>query len=646
MRFFATIALAAVTLMPITTLAAHSAAPWTPQPAIYAVGMNKDLPVIAKDGTVLRADVYFPTQKAAGVVAKGPFPVLLQQTPYGKGNIGGAAALADTDIAYLVERGFIVVISDVRGTGDSGGTFGLLDPIQQSDGATLVNWAAHLAHSDGKVGLFGESYMGINQFLTVAGLPNNSPVKAIFPEVAANDIYKDIVTQGGIADIEFPTAYLGLVSALDALNPLENPSAATLGLELSHAASITSYDVPITLAIAAGGDAAYDQSYWAQRNPANVLAKVVADHIPAFLVGGWNDLFQRGELLNYVGLQNLWAGRAQSAAMTATQPITPRYQLLMGPWEHTTTGLGLNMARIQVEWFDTWLLGENTPLAHTADPLHFAELNSQGSSNTDSWLDASRWPMPAATPTKYYFGAGPSASHPLSLNDGMLTTTPPTVTTAGDLVASLPVSSPCNLQSGQWGAGLIRVLAGSDPCEQNDSTFALGGLTYTTAPFSQDQVLGGPIDASLFATSTTPETQLVATIEAVSPSGQSLPFTSGSLAGSFRALDQGTWLGTNHAVLKPDHPYTAASRRPVTPGQVTRYDIEVFPTFALIPKGWRLRVTITTADTPHELLALPNGPQLLAGVYTVERNANGPSFVNVPLGAASAWSTPCGSLCT
>ena len=40
-----------------------------------------------------------------------------------------------------------------------------------------------------------------------------------------------------------------------------------------------------------------------------MLARVVSDGIPAFMVGGWSDLYQRGGILNYTGLQNLWADR-------------------------------------------------------------------------------------------------------------------------------------------------------------------------------------------------------------------------------------------------------------------------------------------------------------------------------------------------
>src|SRR5919109_5372981 len=100
-----------------------SAAPWQPGPERYGVGKRQNVPVTMADGTVLRADVYFPTNKVTGAEAPGPFPVILTQTPYGKGSsassfpggeqLGGLSGYNP----YLVKRGYIDVIADVRGTG-------------------------------------------------------------------------------------------------------------------------------------------------------------------------------------------------------------------------------------------------------------------------------------------------------------------------------------------------------------------------------------------------------------------------------------------------------------------------------------------------------------------------------------------------
>jgi len=644
---------------------ARSASPasWSPQPARYGMVELPNQAVRAADGTILRADVYEPADPATGQPASGRFPVLLQQTPYGSQNLAesGSGALANTDIPMFVDRGFIAVIANVRGTGTSGGSFGLFDPVQASDGATLVRWAAKLPHADGRVGLFGESYMGIDQFLTVARLGPHSPVKAMFPIIAGNDLYRDTVTQGGLLDIEFSSFYLALVAGLDAANPAVDPlellaghAPAALGAiadapaeELAHDESLLTYDAPTLLDVETGGPEAYDGTYWQVRSPVNTLEQVVADHVPAFLVGGWHDLFQRGELLNYTGLQNAYDGRPVLAPMVPGQPVTPRYQLLMGPWEHLTAGQGVDLDRLMLEWFDTWLLGQRTPLATTPDPLH---LNLLG---TNRWIDARDWPLPQAAAQTYYFGPGPAGPPTGAAADGSLDTRPPVDQHGADRVAWTGISSACDLQTDQWAAGLLTVAAQAlhttDPCDQADNTLGIGpgAATYTSAPMPRAEVLGGPIDVTVRLAATTTDTELVATIEAVSPNGQSHPITSGALLGSFRRLSPAdSWTGSDGRLLLPYHPYTQASVEPVVPGQVETDDIEVFPTFAEIPAGWRLRVTLTTSDTPHLLPTVAQLPHLVGGVYTIERHAGALSYANLPLAPLTAFPVPCGQTCS
>jgi predicted acyl esterase len=95
-----------------------------PEPAHYGVKEVQNVPVTMSDGTVQRVNVYYPS--VGGKAASGTFPVLLTQTPYGKDTAGvaGGATGADT---YLFERGYIDVVADVRGTGDSQGQFGFFD---------------------------------------------------------------------------------------------------------------------------------------------------------------------------------------------------------------------------------------------------------------------------------------------------------------------------------------------------------------------------------------------------------------------------------------------------------------------------------------------------------------------------------------
>jgi predicted acyl esterase len=171
------------------------------------------------------------------------------------------------------------------------------------------------------------------------------------------------------------------------------------------------------------------------------------------------------------------------------------------------------------------------------------------------------------------------------------------------------------------------------PCIDDDRPSQVGptGLTYSSAPLPSNRTIAGPISARIYASATTTNSEWVVNVEDVAPDGTSKPLTQGALLGSFRSVDTAKSWTVSGKTLIPYHDYTAASSMPVTPGKVTPYDIEVFPTYATVAAGHRIRVTVTTTDFPH---LLPTPPQLLAllgGVYSVQRSASAPSSVTIPL---------------
>ncbi len=611
---------------------------WSPEPARYGVLEQQNVPVTMSDGTVLRANIYSPAIN--GAAAPGPFPVLLTQTPYGKDTTGAAAGGATGEDAYLVERGYIDVVADVRGTGDSGGEFGFFDPAQQRDGATLVRWAARLPHSDGKVGLYGASYLGINQLLTVGQLGPNSPVKAIFPIVSANDLYRDTAFDGGLINIEFGSLYVGLTGSVNEAGPVaENPGDPldTFEVELQHTADLASFDLPLLLNTSFAGDQAYDGTYWQARSPIRALQQVVRDHVPAYLVGGWYDIFQRGEPLNFSGLQNALAGRSVYAPMSPSSPASGRYQLLMGPWYHLTAA-SQDFDPTMLAWFDRWLKDEPTRIDQTKTPAHLYLLGA------NKYVDQTQWPPAGLHPTTWYFAAGPSGSGAPSQNDGTLTRTSPTAASGADQILYVGANAPCSRELDQWSMGAFEDVTdpsnpNGNPCAQNDALTEAGpgALTYTSAPFTQSTVLGGPVDATIYATSTRPDTEWVATLEDVAPGGTATPITTGALLGSMRALDSSrSWTEPGGRMILPYHPYTAQSKQAVPAGTVTRFDIEIRPTFAELAAGHRLRLTLTTSDLPALIPTAPDATNLVGGVQQVQRNKTAASYLEVLSAPASA----------
>ncbi|HET7310909.1 MAG TPA: CocE/NonD family hydrolase [Mycobacteriales bacterium] len=615
--------------LPQSVVAASSAAGsrWKPERAVYGTASRDDIPVKGAGGTAIRVNEIYPTL-ANGKPAPGKFPVVMTITPYGKGQGGSSqpgsaqqpAAGTPTGGAnnYLVQRGYIDVVVDVRGTGDSNGQWGLFDPIQQRDSIAVLNWAAHLPNSTGKVGTYGPSYLGIDQMLLAGAVGPHSPLKAIFPVVPGNDLYRDTATMGGLIDAEFSGTYLGLTGSLNVANPLQDAAsdpqllASLAGIEADHANGLANYHAATLAQILTGGVEAYDESYWQARSPQNVIRRIVANHIPAYLVGGEFDIFQRGEPIDYAELQNAWAGRSDTVPMRAGQRVTGRYQLIDGPWEHLN-GSSVDLDLLELEWFDTWLKGEHTGMAETPTPLHYYDLG------TGAFDETTTYPFVGAKPTRFYLGSG-----------GALATTRPG--TAGtDTLAWSPVGSPCGRPVDQWEMGGDSIPAHTlglpAPCADDDRAWQTPGdtVSYTTAPFRAPSTLAGPIAATVYASAMTSETEWVAEIEEVAPDGTSYPLTSGALLGSLRAVDRHrSWTAHGMPVL-PYHPYTRASQRPVPSGKVVEYQIEIYPTLATIARGDRLRLTLSTADTPH-LTPLPEQlPQLAGGIYTIEHAPTAPS---------------------
>ena len=88
----------------------------------------------------------------------------------------------------FLDRGFALVVQDVRGRYASEGVF--QPPIQEErDGDDTLNWIARQSWSDGNIGMLGGSYLGIAQWR--AALSKNSHLRAIFPVVAGSDEYLD-----------------------------------------------------------------------------------------------------------------------------------------------------------------------------------------------------------------------------------------------------------------------------------------------------------------------------------------------------------------------------------------------------------------------------------------------------------------------
>jgi hypothetical protein len=577
--------------------AASAAVPgWTDydRPAKFETVTKTNVPIWMADGVKLRANITRP-------VTDDPVPVLITQTPYNK-DAGIGAFLGGTS-NYFAARGYATVIVDVRGTGSSEGDWDSFGPQEQADGRRVVQWARKRGFSNGKVGLWGPSYMAITQLYTAALQPKG--LKAIFPVVPMADGYRDIAYSGGQINVSFIPLWLGLVTAGSltptlASNPANPAGALSSSIDalLSHLSGAASFQVPAVLDSAVGGSTAYDGPFWKTRSPLEVLDRI---EVPTFVTGGLQDLFQRGEPLIYERLKDRVPTR-----------------LLMGPWTHVSgaSGAGLeengmpSLNRIALRWFDRWLLGKRraTKIGRIPNATQWV----YGRERYETFAD---WPPPRLDPERRYLRGG-----------GELSAEPPKAGEEAQGFLQQPVSGVCTQSTVQWTAGL----GGAIPCTTDNRLDELGGAVYTSPPLKRPLDLVGPFMANLWVTSTASDAVVTVRVADVAPDGTSSELTTGWLAASFRELDRTRSRYVDGTLLQPWHPFTRSSFVPLESGVPTKMQVEIFPTAASIQPGHSVRISVNPADFPHQLPPLPQFLDSVGGQVEILTEPGHASFVELP----------------
>lgn len=593
---------------PAPSITANAGAVWSDYdpPAAYAGTVTLPLQYLRmRDGVRLAAYVTLPAD-AQGRAAPGPFPVLLQQTAYNGTSGRFVAALGGAD-PYLVRHGYASVVVDVRGTGQSEGSWDAFGAGEQADYAEVVDWAAAQPFSDGRIGLYGVSYLGITAMITAAQA--HPQVKALFPIVPIGDGYRDIVFTGGQVNPTFIPLWLGLVTALGLTNPsaLSDP-AIGLPVLLDHLRSAaTEFQVPIMLrALAGDPDTAYDSAFWALRSP---LEKDAQIRVPTFVVGGLRDLFLRSEPMSYETIKN-----------TGTTA-----KLLIGPWTHleAATGAGLPadgvppLNHIELRWFDQYVKG----LAVGAESLPNV---TQYVSGLGHYATATDWPHPLAHSQRLYLHGA----------DLSLDANAPAANERARYAVQQPIEGLCSASAAQWSAGALGYLP--LPCFENSNSAERWSVKYETPVLSEDLYLNGPIAADIWMSTSALDASLSVRVDDVDERGVAKSLSNGIQTASLRATDRARSRKLDGRVIQPWHPYTQDSVR--APGVLVadKVTVEVFPTSALIAKGHRLRVSVGASDLPQGVPPLPTLLKSLAGVLTIHSDAAHPSSVVLPVVPASA----------
>nr|MBL9207066.1 CocE/NonD family hydrolase [Opitutaceae bacterium] len=445
-----------------------------------------------RDGVTLVADVYRPK-------GDGPWPVLLMRQPYGR-DIASTVVYAHP--TWWARRGFLVVIQDVRGRGDSGGSF---YPFRHEidDGFDTVAWASRLPGSNGRVGMYGFSYQASTQLL--AALAKPPALRALAPHMTAFDLYSGWFYRKGMLQLSTTMAWANQMLREDARR-LKSPAYAALE-ESYLATGRLSTHFPLREAgpLVAEGlpDYARDwlrhptyDAYWQEFD---LLRRVAELDLPMLHLSGWYDLYLRGSVDGYEAMAR-----------------SHRHQVLIaGPWVHLpwgnqVGGSDLGPAAIpdiderMSRWFHHWL-DHDVPAGPT--PYEGCRYFVLGENR---WREAPAWPPPGGQDRTWFLQSDGRANS--RFGDGRLS---PDAASGPDDLFNYDPEVPVQAPGGNLGGA-----AGFGPHDLSAQQQGLNLLVYTAEPLAEPVVVAGRPRVRLFARSSASHTLWVVRLSRVTPEGR------------------------------------------------------------------------------------------------------------------------------
>ncbi len=519
------------------------------------------------DGVKLYVEVVKP-------VGEGPFPVILEASPY-HGTLAdrdGTRILPDPRDAanksigltgYFAPRGYAVVMADLRGTGRSQGCLDHLGQNDAKDLKAIVEWAAAQPWSNGRVGMTGHSYVGSTPM--VAAAQNPKGLVTIVPSAGLASMY-DHQFQAGVpynlqwAGPQFAYEAMAIGRHLPAgFNTiLAGPTGDNFGNDM------TDFGCGLPTSSLTAGEAQLSGQYTTWHAQRDWAKGATAAAIPMFLWHGVNDNAARVTAAQWFFDRN---GRAGD-------------KLWLGQWDHGSgfapTRRGMNATYAMHAWFDKHLAQRDV---QTGPPVEIF-LNDAGTLATARRDEASKF---AIATSDGWDNDGDRTLALFPAADGSMTSTAP--------------------------AAGSRAFAG-DPRGQVTST---NGLSYETAPVTQDTLLAGMPQLDLVASVTSPRVHLIATLFDKNKSGE------------LRRITQ--------FAINPELRFGVATPTPVIPGQ--RMELHP-PAMAMgheLAAGHSLVLRITTSD-PDKVATFAVDPQI-----TVFSGTGG-TALRVPVETSTVYDDP------
>jgi len=551
------------------------------------VAREVDVMLPVRDGVRLATDIYRPT--VGGTPTRERLPILLHRTPYDKDE---PAAIA---IARALSRhGYVVIVQDTRGRHHSEGVFVKYYDYDAYDGYDTIEWAGRLPYGNGKVGMYGTSYAAHTQ-ADASKLHPPHLATLVLNMGGMSNAWDHSVRYDGAFEMGRQLTWAWGQALEDAKDPITRQALSSESVTDWYAAlPLRRALSPLAVAPAYEGyylDEATQSDYDAHWQTLGMQWEKyypqTAD-VPMLHIGGWYDIYLRGTIENFQRLREL-----------KKSPM----RLLIGPWTHhgdafpfagdvdfgPTAALADFDVGFHLEWFDAYLKGRGTPVTRQP-PVRFF-LMGGGDGHKDehgrlrhggSWRDAASWPPAGAERITLYCNA-----------DGTLTATPPTPGSAESTTYRFDPLHPVptigggvskRLKDGAYDQRERPDMPGSRPPylplhSRGDV------LVFESAPLEHDTAFAGPVEITLYASSTGVDTDFTAKLVDVYPPSADYP--------------QGFDMNLTDGILRASYRDGSPTRHLLTPGEVVRLQIRPFDTANLFKRGHRIRLDISSSNFPR-----------------------------------------------
>ena len=573
----------------------------TRSPVTNGVATLHDIMIPMRDGARLATDVYLPAKD--GALLPGPFPVVLERTPYLKTR----NQTNTPDGAFWASRGYVFVTQDCRGRHKSDGVF-ISYPVEGDDGVDTMAWIMKQPWCNGKVAVTGSSYYAST---AQAILCRNPPgLAAAVIRVGAGDYHEDGAWSGGAFQMTHNINYsLGLAAlGKEAQADPAVKQAFEKALETAEAFKLMQRS-PLApgqsvMALAPTYDDWYQEwqqhelydDYWKQDGYR--FDYRAAPDVPILLIGTWYDEFLGGMLDAYTGYAEGKTAPVQMAMGGGFHSSVYTMSTLAGDVDFGP-GLPMDVPGMILRWFDQHVRGIETGLPQGRQFHAFRLEGAKGEKTkagnlqaAGSWQTFASWPPADAAPTPFYLARGHA-----------LTATPPAAATFS---YDHDPANPVPTIGGNVSSGLQIVRAG--PADQRgdqtllqcNDTHPLAErpdvLSFATPMLTKDTEITGAITVTLYVSSSAVDTDFTAKLvdhyppSADYPDGYAMNIVDGIVRARLRHFSQ---KGPGYRRLY------AQSDEKLTPGKIVEVVIDLWSTSVLFKAGHRIRLDIASSNFPR-----------------------------------------------